>query len=181
MATWTIEHNIGQNTNFEQHNFEHQTKENPEQNPCLSCGACCAYFRVSFYWAEGDDVEGGTVPVALTTRVGPWLRAMRGTEQVPPRCVALEGEIGRCVRCAIYERRPSVCREFAVSGQDGRRNELCDRARQAWGLPPLGEAGEQVPPASEALPTYPWRPPDRDPVPQSVGFTPPTPPRPVAA
>ncbi|MLR39642.1 YkgJ family cysteine cluster protein, partial [Salmonella enterica subsp. enterica] len=23
-------------------------------NPCMTCGACCAYFRVSFYWAEGD-------------------------------------------------------------------------------------------------------------------------------
>ncbi|MEA7465220.1 YkgJ family cysteine cluster protein, partial [Salmonella enterica subsp. enterica serovar Lubbock] len=20
-------------------------------NPCMTCGACCAYFRVSFYWA----------------------------------------------------------------------------------------------------------------------------------
>ncbi|HDH0840599.1 TPA: YkgJ family cysteine cluster protein, partial [Klebsiella pneumoniae] len=23
-----------------------------EINPCMTCGACCAYFRVSFYWAE---------------------------------------------------------------------------------------------------------------------------------
>ncbi|HCB0868544.1 TPA: YkgJ family cysteine cluster protein, partial [Klebsiella pneumoniae] len=22
-----------------------------EINPCMTCGACCAYFRVSFYWA----------------------------------------------------------------------------------------------------------------------------------
>ncbi|EMK5322830.1 YkgJ family cysteine cluster protein, partial [Escherichia coli] len=21
-------------------------------NPCMTCGACCAFFRVSFYWAE---------------------------------------------------------------------------------------------------------------------------------
>ncbi|MDX1269447.1 MAG: YkgJ family cysteine cluster protein, partial [Oceanisphaera sp.] len=21
-------------------------------NPCLTCGACCAFFRVSFYWGE---------------------------------------------------------------------------------------------------------------------------------
>ncbi|HGV2870196.1 TPA: YkgJ family cysteine cluster protein, partial [Escherichia coli] len=20
-------------------------------NPCMTCGACCAFFRVSFYWA----------------------------------------------------------------------------------------------------------------------------------
>ena len=24
-------------------------------NPCVTCGACCAHFRVSFYWAEADD------------------------------------------------------------------------------------------------------------------------------
>ncbi|MBR7358785.1 YkgJ family cysteine cluster protein, partial [Klebsiella pneumoniae] len=23
-------------------------------NPCMTCGACCAYFRVSFYWAEAS-------------------------------------------------------------------------------------------------------------------------------
>ncbi|WP_142908916.1 CxxCxxCC domain-containing protein, partial [Klebsiella pneumoniae] len=23
-------------------------------NPCMTCGACCAFFRVSFYWAEAD-------------------------------------------------------------------------------------------------------------------------------
>lgn len=160
-----------------------------EANPCLSCGACCAYFRVSFYWGEGDDVEGGTVPVALTVQVSPWRRAMRGTEQPHPRCIALEGEIGRCVRCAIYERRPSVCREFTISGQDGRRNELCDRARQAWGLPPLGETEGQDRPAAEGagpqpehLPSGPWRPPaPGDFAPDQVNVIPPTSPQPVAA
>ncbi|EKJ0223351.1 YkgJ family cysteine cluster protein, partial [Escherichia coli] len=24
-------------------------------NPCMACGACCAFFRVSFYWAKVDD------------------------------------------------------------------------------------------------------------------------------
>ncbi|MGE8323794.1 MAG: YkgJ family cysteine cluster protein, partial [Pseudomonas sp.] len=23
-----------------------------EYNPCLDCGACCGYFRVSFFWGE---------------------------------------------------------------------------------------------------------------------------------
>ncbi|RBD09468.1 YkgJ family cysteine cluster protein, partial [Xanthomonas oryzae pv. oryzae] len=23
-------------------------------HPCLTCGACCAYFRVSFHWSEAD-------------------------------------------------------------------------------------------------------------------------------
>ena len=23
-------------------------------NPCITCGACCAYFRASFYWTEAE-------------------------------------------------------------------------------------------------------------------------------
>ncbi|MFO5688546.1 YkgJ family cysteine cluster protein, partial [Klebsiella pneumoniae] len=26
-----------------------------EINPCMTCGACCAYFRVSFYCAGAED------------------------------------------------------------------------------------------------------------------------------
>ena len=26
-----------------------------EPNPCIECGACCAYYRASFYWAEADE------------------------------------------------------------------------------------------------------------------------------
>ncbi|WP_374212354.1 YkgJ family cysteine cluster protein [Thiothrix subterranea] len=29
-------------------------------NPCMTCGACCASFRVSFYWGETD-----AAPLAL--------------------------------------------------------------------------------------------------------------------
>lgn len=42
-------------------NITHIIKTDPENNPCVSCGACCAYFRVSFYWAESES-GGGTVP-----------------------------------------------------------------------------------------------------------------------
>ena len=51
-----------------------------DHNPCMTCGACCAYFRVSFYWAEASD-GGGTVPVDLTEPLTPFLRCMRGTNQ----------------------------------------------------------------------------------------------------
>lgn len=64
-----------------------------DHNPCMTCGACCAYFRVSFYWAEASD-GGGTVPVDLTEPLTPFLRCMRGTNQKQSRCVALEGELG---------------------------------------------------------------------------------------
>ena len=105
-------------------------------NPCMTCGACCAYFRVSFYWAEASD-GGGTVPVHLTEPLTPFLRCMSGTNQKQARCVALQGEPGVSTRCSIYEDRPSPCREFAMSGEDGQVNEACNRARARVGLPPL--------------------------------------------
>jgi len=90
---------------------------------CQRCGACCAVFRVSFYWAEADDAPGGTVPVALTRPVGTLHRCMAGTEARPVRCVALQGEVGRSVGCGIYEQRSSTCR----SVQPG--DEQCLKAR----------------------------------------------------
>nr|WP_314688906.1 YkgJ family cysteine cluster protein [uncultured Pantoea sp.] len=105
-------------------------------NPCMTCGACCAYFRVSFYWAEADDA-GGVVPVDLTEPLSLLMRNMRGTNDRTPRCVALQGEPGSCVSCGIYEKRPSPCREFAMSGEDGVVHEACDRARARHGLPAL--------------------------------------------
>jgi uncharacterized protein len=95
---------------------------------CQRCGACCAVFRVSFYWAEADDAPGGTVPVALTRQVGTLRRCMAGTEARPVRCVALQGEVGQAVACGIYELRSSTCR----SVQPG--DEQCLKARAAHGL-----------------------------------------------
>lgn len=95
---------------------------------CQRCGACCAHFRVSFYWGEADDAPGGTVPVALTRPVNAHLRCMAGTERRPARCVALAGEIGREVACTIYAQRSSSCQEV----QPG--DEKCLRARAAHGL-----------------------------------------------
>ncbi|TKI08138.1 YkgJ family cysteine cluster protein [Martelella alba] len=106
------------------------------ENPCMHCGACCAWFRVSFYWAEGDD-GGGSVPSGLTEGLTPFLRCMSGTNEKKPRCCALRGEVGHSVHCAIYSDRPSPCREFAMSGDGQQRNSACDRARAAYGLAPL--------------------------------------------
>lgn len=104
---------------------------------CLNCGACCANFRVSFHWSEADPAQGGEVPPLLTVAVDPYRVAMRGTEARPVRCAALQGEVGSCVACTIYAQRPSPCRDFGLSWADGVRNERCDQARAAWGLPPL--------------------------------------------
>jgi hypothetical protein len=112
---------------------------------CLNCGACCASFRVSFYWSESDEAVMNCVPPEMTWHVAPLLCAMKGTDRLDPWCVALQGSAGVSVRCSIYDRRPSVCHEVAPSGQNGMADFWCDRARSLWGLPPLGlaQAGGQ--------------------------------------
>lgn len=113
------------------------------ENPCVTCGACCAHFRVSFYWAEADDAPGGTVPVALTEDINDLRRCMKGTNQREPRCAALEGCVGEQVSCSIYHQRPTACHEFGVTWSRGVLHfsadelERCNQARAAWGLPPL--------------------------------------------
>ncbi|TGD74862.1 YkgJ family cysteine cluster protein [Mangrovimicrobium sediminis] len=105
-------------------------------SPCLTCGACCAFFRVSFYWGETQGAGGG-VPDNLTEQCGPLRSCMSGTNNPAPRCTALLGDVGGAVRCTIYDNRPSPCRDFQRSGEDGQENADCDRARAAHGLPPL--------------------------------------------
>jgi len=62
---------------------------------------------------------------------------MSGTNQKQSRCTALQGTPGESASCSIYANRPSPCREFAMSGEDGKVNEACDRARARYGLAPL--------------------------------------------
>ena len=99
-------------------------------HPCLTCGACCASFRVDFAVCELDDM-GGTVPSGLAVDVNGSTCRMRGTDHVPSRCAALTGQVGSQVACGIYEWRPSPCREFAEG------SDACERARARHGLPPL--------------------------------------------
>lgn len=106
-------------------------------NPCLTCGACCAYYRVSFHWSETERALGGVTPAELTVQLDFHRAAMRGTCGSSPRCVALAGEVGGTVRCTIYAQRPSPCREFAPSWREGTPSERCDKARAAFGLAPL--------------------------------------------
>lgn len=113
---------------------------------CQRCGACCAFYRVSFYWAEADDAPGGSVPAALTRPVGPLHRCMAGTEARPVRCIALQGEVGRDVGCAIYARRSSTCRGV----QPG--DSQCLRARAGHGLESPGPAAISADQPSPQLP-----------------------------
>lgn len=104
-------------------------------NPCLSCGACCAHYRVAFYSGELAGATGGTVPPELTTQIGPLRACMKGTELGGNRCIALQGELGRPgIHCTIYEKRPTPCREFNVVDDDGVMNPACLNLRQQLGL-----------------------------------------------
>lgn len=63
-------------------------------HPCLSCGACCASFRVDFSVHECDS-NGGRVPSGLAEEVNAFTCRMRGTDYARPRCAALTGTIGK--------------------------------------------------------------------------------------
>jgi uncharacterized protein len=108
-----------------------------DYNPCLTCGACCCYFRVSFYWGETDGAVPGGVPAELTEKLDDFRAVMKGTNRPNPRCAALQGDVGDRIACAVYPRRPQVCRDIPFSWAEGYAEEKCDKARIAWGLPPL--------------------------------------------
>ena len=106
-------------------------------HPCLSCGACCAHYRVSLHWSEAEPSLGGRVPVELTEIFGPHQRSMRGTWAKQPHCIALRGTVGTAVDCSIYDARPAACRDLRMSWEDDAPNPQCDNARMAYGLAPL--------------------------------------------
>ena len=97
-------------------------------NTCVQCGACCSTYRVSFYWAEAQELG---LPDASVQKLTPHLACMAGTNSPQPRCHALSGEVGSLVTCSLYEQRPSACRELQP-GED-----KCNRARARHGLPAL--------------------------------------------
>ena len=113
-------------------------------NPCVGCGACCAHYRVQFYWREanpGESPYARAVPPEMFEELDARFRCMKGTARKHrPQCRALKGRIGQTATCSIYEGRPSPCRQFAASYENGRHEPRCDQARAAHGLPPLRES-----------------------------------------
>ncbi len=106
-------------------------------HPCLSCGACCAHFRVAFHWAETDPFLGGTTPAELTEKLDPHRVVMRGTRNGDTRCVSLQGEVGVAAQCGIYDQRPSPCHALQPAWENGQSSPQCDRARAAHGMAAL--------------------------------------------
>ena len=90
-------------------------------HPCLTCGACCASFRVDFSVEEMQE-RGGTVPGGLAVTVTSTPCRMRGTDHVPARCAALTGEKAAC---CIYEwpRHPAASSRRGTMPATGR---ACD-------------------------------------------------------
>lgn len=98
--------------------------------PCVDCGACCNYFRVSF-----NKEENPQVPVEKIVFYKKGEMAMKGANVFKGRCIALTGEIGKNAMCGIYENRPHVCRAFPVWLDNGKQNPRCIKARKFHGLP----------------------------------------------
>ena len=107
-------------------------------HPCQKCGACCASYRVSFYWLEAEPDVENSVPIEWTEEVNLRFRCMKGTNKKHhPQCAALSGRVGQTVGCQIYLNRPSPCRNFKASFEDGYHQPRCDEARAKHGLKPL--------------------------------------------
>ncbi len=108
-----------------------------DQHPCMSCGACCNYFKIQFHRYECLS-ENRLVPEELTYPViNSDKLVMIGTNKKDPRCIALQGVVGQKVKCSIYENRPTCCRDFTASYDEGVPNFRCDQARVAKGMKPL--------------------------------------------
>ena len=105
-------------------------------HPCQKCGACCTTFCVAFEAKELSKNNFG-VPMALTYKISSDTLAMKNKSRGDTRCIALEGHVGKHVGCRIYENRPSPCRNFKASYEDGTPNLRCDECRLARGMKPL--------------------------------------------
>lgn len=117
-------------------NETHVQSEN--LHPCQKCGACCASFRVSFYWIEAEPYIENSVPQTFIEDLDLSTRCMSGTNKKhQPKCSALHGRVGLLANCSIYQNRPSPCRNFKASYEDGFQQIRCDQARAKHGLKAL--------------------------------------------
>ena len=64
--------------------------QSEKMHPCQKCGACCASFRVSFYWIEAENYIENSVPQNLIEDLDMSTRCMKGTaHKHQPKCMAL--------------------------------------------------------------------------------------------
>ena len=96
-------------------------------NPCLSCGACCAF---SHEWPR-FTLETESEILAIR----PALAGERGMRCVGDRCSALSGEVGVKTACEVYDVRPHVCRSCEAGDPE------CNMARAKFGFAAIAAVG----------------------------------------
>ncbi len=96
-----------------------------QENPCQSCGACCAYSSNWPRFSTEDDAALALIPEQF---VNAKLSGMRCEGE---RCSALSGEIGIKTACTIYAARPEVCRTCMPGDAE------CTMARRRFGMAAL--------------------------------------------
>ncbi len=111
---------------FDNENFKKMLSQVASSDACVSCGACCANYRVSFYWAEAE-----LMPENMVEPLTSVYSCMKGTNQPQVKCIALQGEVGQQVSCSIYASRSSTCKEVQIA------DDHCNKARIAHHLIPL--------------------------------------------
>jgi Fe-S-cluster containining protein len=95
------------------------------ENPCQTCGACCAYSANWPRFSTEEDAALDLIPSELINERGSGMRCEAD------RCAALKGRIGEMTSCAIYAVRPEVCRTCMPGDAE------CAMARKKFALPPL--------------------------------------------
>ena len=95
------------------------------ENPCVSCGACCAYSENWPRFSTEDDAALDLIPKALVNARSSGMRCEGD------RCAALSGKVGVATSCTIHAVRPEVCRTCMPGDVE------CTMARRKFGLPAL--------------------------------------------
>jgi Fe-S-cluster containining protein len=94
-------------------------------NPCQSCGACCAYSRNWPRFSTEDDAALDLIPKKFVNE------RQSGMNCDGDRCTALTGKVGEATACGIYDVRPDVCRACMPGDPE------CALARRRHGLAEL--------------------------------------------
>ena len=94
-------------------------------NPCQSCGACCAYSRNWPRFSTEDDAALDRIPEQFVNE------RQSGMKCDGDRCTALTGKVGEATACGIYDLRPDVCRACMPGDPE------CAMARRRYGLAEL--------------------------------------------
>jgi len=92
------------------------------ENPCQSCGACCAYSQNWPRFTIEDDAALDLIPAKYVNDRQAGMRCDGN------RCTALSGTIGAATSCLIYAVRPEVCRTCLPGDVE------CNMARRKHGL-----------------------------------------------